>query len=263
MEAVYKAEVLYTSNGTPYLREPGLVLIAQTRTDLGGVASFLEGAGFGTDYLQDPTQIPDGTGVCKFAGQLCYLSLGEKRTKNSDAAKYFKNILESGHFSVLEHATYSFFMYGVSRSLTHELVRHRHLSPSQVSQRYCDTPRFVERPEFQHSNFLHEAFEGRIDRTADEYRWLLANLHAPEAAGGAGRTAARKATRQAARACLTNETEAPLVMSGNARAWRHFLDLRMSEHAEPEIRRLAHRACAALQEVDPELFQGYSPDFAW
>jgi hypothetical protein len=122
------APVLRTARGTPYLREPGVALLSLPATDLRGMAGFLGGfdaaLGF-PGYLQDPDPLPPAEALCKAAGQTCYASFGPRRTPNARAAEYLENIRASGHGSVLEHAAFTVLLYGVSRSLTHELVRHR------------------------------------------------------------------------------------------------------------------------------------------
>jgi thymidylate synthase (FAD) len=168
-------EVYETKTGLTYLREPGVAVLSVPRVEFTGLQSFLNG--FHRElqfyqYLNDPTPLEPAESLCKVAGQLCYLSFGPNRTTNEFAEAYFQNIKESGHGSVLEHANISVLMWGVSRSLTHELVRHRAgFGFSQVSQRYVGgkTLRFVERPEYANDKFLHDLFEDRIERTQREY----------------------------------------------------------------------------------------------
>lgn len=258
-------EVYETKLGLSYLREPGVAIISIPYVDLSGVQGFLDGFPRELEffkYLEDPTPLPSAESLCKFAGQLCFLSHGPQRTLNEDAAKYFQNIKESGHGSVLEHANVSVLLWGVSRSLTHELVRHRAgFGFSQVSQRYVGgrTLRFVERPEYVEDEFLHELFEDRIERTQREYEGITDYLLTKQKAGSEilsadRKTDLRKKVRQAARSLLPNETEAPVVVTGNVRAWRHFLNMRGSEHAEVEIRRAAFETYRCLIQVAPLLF---------
>jgi thymidylate synthase (FAD) len=253
-----------TSAGTPYLTAPGVAVLARPEVRLDGMQPFLDGfdqaLGFGA-YLDDPAPVDPGARMVKAAGQTCYASFGAGRTRNADAERYIANLIASGHHSVLEHACYSLLIYGVSRSLTHELVRHRHLSVSQLSQRYVSGRilRFVERPEFQRDPELHEAFERRIDRARREYHELADRLLARQRDGAQllsaeARTDLRKKVQQTARALLPNETETILVATANARAWRWILELRGSAHAETEIRELAVRALLCLQQVEPLLF---------
>ncbi|MBA3474108.1 MAG: FAD-dependent thymidylate synthase, partial [Rubrobacter sp.] len=113
-----------------------------------------------------------------FSGN-CYMSFGPRRTTNENAAAYFERLTSAGHGSVLEHASFSFLLYGISRSVTHELVRHRAgVGISQVSQRYVSAAvlRFVERPEYQNDPRLHALFEERADRAAAEYEAMADRL---------------------------------------------------------------------------------------
>jgi thymidylate synthase (FAD) len=243
-------------------------MLARPQVSIAGMADFL--GGFSADlnfaqYLDDPTELPPGAQLCKTAGQVCYASFGVKRTYNADAARYFRNIMESGHGSVLEHASYTLLFFGISRSVTHELVRHRAgVGVSQISQRYVSgrVLRFVERPEYQGDAELHEAFERRIDAAAEEYGRVADRLMAQQKAGseilsGEARTDLRKKVQQAARSVLPNETEAPIVVTANVRAWRHILEMRANPHAETEIRALAFRAYLCLVHTEPMLFGDY------
>ncbi len=257
-----------TERGTPYLRVPGVALLARPAIAMGNLAYFLEG--FSPElqfrqYLDDPTALPSAAQICKTAGQLCYMSFSPKRTLNAAADRYFRNIKESGHGSVLEHANFTFLFYGISRSVTHELVRHRAgFSFSQTSQRYVSgrVLRFVERPEYAADAELHAAFERRIDAAAEEYDRIAQRLLEQQKAGsellsGEARTDLRKKVQQAARSVLPNETEAPIVVTANVRAWRHFLEMRANPHAEIEIRALAFRTYLCLAAAEPILFNDY------
>ncbi|MBX5448492.1 FAD-dependent thymidylate synthase [Thermogemmatispora sp.] len=272
MEAGFAAihvPVQHSPAGVPYLTAPGVVLLARPQTNLQGLAPFLEGfdpAYRFSEYVHDPTVLPDGAQLCKVAGQTCYLSFGPRRTLNAQAGRYFDHLKASRHGSVLEHATFSFFVYGVSRSLTHELIRHRAgFSYSQTSQRFVDgrTLRFVERPEYRQDEHLHRLFLQRIERAATEYAELSEYLLTRQQAGdpllsAEARTDLRKRVQQCSRSLLPNETEAPLVVTANARAWRHVIEERTAPHAEIEIRELFVRIFVCLALVDPILFGDYT-----
>jgi thymidylate synthase (FAD) len=260
--------VYHTKSGTTYLRAPGVVMLARPQTNVAGLAGFLEG--FDTElgflsYLDDPTPLPDSSQLCKTSGQTCYLSFGPRRTKNENAAAYIERLTSAGHGSVLEHANFSFLLYGISRSVTHELVRHRAGTGfSQVSQRYVSGAvlRFVERPEYQEDEELHGLFEERADRAAAEYQEMADRLLERQEGGASMLTAdyktdARKKVQQTARSLLPNETEAPMVFTGNVRALRHIVEMRADAHAESEIRNLAVRIFLCLRTADPILFGDY------
>jgi thymidylate synthase (FAD) len=260
--------VYRTGTGTPYLKAPGIVMLARPQTNVAGLAGFLEG--FDPElrfpeYLDDPTRLPDSSQLCKTAGQTCYMSFGPRRTKNENAAAYIERLTSAGHGSVLEHASFSFLLYGISRSVTHELVRHRAgVGFSQISQRYVSGAvlRFVERPEYQEDEELHRLFEKRADRAAAEYG-EMADLLLDRQGGGNSmlsadyKTDARKKVQQTARSLLPNETEAPMVFTGNVRALRHIIEMRADAHAESEIRNLALRLFLCAFTVDPILFGDY------
>src|SRR5256714_15302872 len=135
---------------------------------------------------------------------------------------------------------------------------------SQLSQRYVSGRmlRFVERPEYQDDEDLHNQFLQRIERAASEYASLTNRLLEMQQAGvsilsAEARTDLRKKVQQAARSVLPNETEAPIVVTGNVRAWRHILEMRANPHAETEIRALAFRAYLCLVHTEPLLFGDY------
>ena len=255
--------------GIPYLIAPGVVMLARPQIHMEGLTGFLNGFDPSlrfSHYLDDPTPLPDGAQLCKVAGQVCYMSFGPGHSFNAQAKRYFDNLKSSGHGSVIEHACFSLLFYGISRSVTHELVRHRAgFSLSQTSQRYVSGKvlRFVERPEYRTDDTLHEHFLQRIERAASEYATLTNKLLEMQQAGvnilsAEARTDLRKKVQQTARSVLPNETEAPIVVTANARAWRHFIEMRASSHAETEIRELATRAFLCLRQCDNVLFDDYS-----
>lgn len=259
----------HSPGGIPYMIMPGVAVLAKPQFNMAALPGFLEGFDPSlqfTDYVNDPTPLPDGAQLCKVAGQVCYMSFSPKRTFNDRAEQYFNNLKSSGHGSVFEHANFSLLLYGISRSVTHEIVRHRAgFGFSQLSQRYVSGRmlRFVERPEYQGDDDLHDQFIQRIERVAGEYASLTSRLLEMQQSGvnilsAEVRTDLRKKVQQCARSVLPNETEAPMVMTGNARAWRHFIEMRASAHAEVEIRALATRVFLCLHNVDPILFDDYS-----
>ncbi len=265
------AVVYRTANGTPYLKKPGVVMIARPQVELSGMQEFLDGfdpeLGFG-DYLSDPDQLPAPSQLSKVSGQICYASFGPGRSWNRDGAKYLDNIKAQKHGSVIEHASVSFFLYGISRSLTHEGVRHRAGTAfSQISQRYVDGKvlRFVLRPEYDDGGELLQDAENDFDDRADKYEQTAQKLLTRQKGGSellSGEKARdrRKKVNQAARSYLPNHTEAPMVWTGNMRSWRHVGEMRASEHAEVEINELAVRIYLCLYQLDPIMFSDYKLD---
>lgn len=253
-----------TQNGTPYLRKPGIVPLTMPMLITNGPTTFLHhiDLSFESAELDDWNKMSAGELAIKFAGQLCYLAFGDARTKNADMLAYLNNILKSGHGSVLEHANYGFWVYGISRACSHEIVRHRHLSPSQLSQRYVDPDkvRFVLHPGFAHVKRMVEMFENRIDKIREEYIEFHKYIEAifgedVDDSKRDRRRAKRKMINQAARMMLPNETETMMVLTGNLRAWRHFFRLRGSSEADAEIRQLAVEIYRALVPLAPNALQ--------
>ena len=205
--------------------------------------------------------------LCEVAGRVCYMSFARPRPGGNRA--YLEHIKESGHGSVLEHAVWNLLITGVSRSLTHELVRHRvGFSYSQLSQRYVDesNAEYVEPDIIASDAELHATWTDAVRYAREAYvrlvRLLESKLEDESFASrwlpaGATVTGRRKVARQAARSVLPNATETKIFVTANARALRHFLELRGSRHAEPEIRKLANILLEVLQRESPHLFGDY------
>ena len=208
----------------------------------------------GVAWIGDST---DGERLAEFAGRLCYMS--QHNPARRTTRDYLENIKKQGHGSVLEHANYSLLLEGVSRSLTHELVRHRAgFAYSQLSQRYVDESdaAFVVPPAIVGDEELEGAWRAQIEAAQASYVALVAQLM--ERYGWvADKVHRRKMAREAARGVLPNSTETKIVVTGNARAWRTMLELRSSEGAELEIRRAAVAILRVLQAEAPAFFSDF------
>jgi thymidylate synthase (FAD) len=216
-----------------------------------------------TEFLAPPdvpwsTDADGGAALVEFAGRACYQSWSKPNPRTATNAGYVQHIIDVGHFSVLEHASVSFYITGISRSCTHELIRHRHFSYSQLSQRYvpADDAEVVLPPGLEDDPELQELFLAAADASRAAYTELLTRLEA-KLADVPNATLRRKQARQAARAVLPNATETRIVVTGNYRAWRHFIAMRASEHADVEIRRLAIACLRRLTEVAPTVFADF------
>jgi thymidylate synthase (FAD) len=216
------------------------------------------------DFLE-PSHLPvawlgEGTGgerLAEFAGRLCYMS--QANPAKRPTREYLDNIKKQGHGSVLEHANYTILVEGVSRSLTHELVRHRAgFAYSQLSQRYVDESNacFVVPPAVIGDEKLEAGWRAQVEsaqktyvamveQLMERYGWIPDRVHR------------RKMAREAGRAVLPNATETKIVVTGNVRAWRTMLELRSSEAAELEIRRFAVGALRLLQREAPGFFSDF------
>jgi len=195
--------------------------------------------------------------LAEVAGRTCYMSFGKGRKSNRE---YLENILSSKHGSVLEHAVWCLLITGVSRALTHELVRHRAgFGYSQLSQRYVDESdaRYVVPPLYQESPELREKWQQSIEALRKAYAELAdaTTEYVQQKHPEMSPRDRRKWARQAARSILPNATETKIFVTGNSRAWRHFLELRGSVHADTEIRLLAVEVFRVLKKESPNIFQ--------
>ena len=216
--------------------------------------AFAEPAHLPVDWKGEST---DGERLAEFAGRLCYMS--QKNPAGRTTREYLENIKRQGHGSVLEHANYSLLLEGVSRSLTHELIRHRAgFGYSHLSQRYVDESEaaFVCPPAVVGDETLERAWREQVEAAQRAYVGMVAQLM-ERYAWVADKVHRRKMAREAARAVLPNATETKIVVTGNARAWRTMLELRASEAAELEIRRLAVAVVRVLQAEAPAFFSDF------
>jgi thymidylate synthase (FAD) len=246
------------------LTEPGVYLIGKQVVQTAELDRFL--ADHGVSWQSDSSVAAEV--ITETSGRICYMSFAKPRPGGN--AAYLGHIKEVGHGSVLEHGVWNFLFTGVSRSLTHELVRHRAgFGFSQLSQRYVDesVAEYVEPDIIAADPELHAVWLDAVAHAHAAYVKLAEGLNAkladPKAATAAllppdaDRTTRRKAARQAARSVLPNATETKIFVTANARALRHFLESRGAAAAEPEIRKLAGKVLDVLQAESPNLFGDY------
>lgn len=207
---------------------------------------------FSPDWRPDP-EATDAESLIEAAGRLCYGSWKRPNPLTSRIRGYINNIRSQRHFSVFEHATASFLIEGISRDCTHQLVRHRHFSYSELSRRFVDS----ENPDFAWPPALGPDWTALPDDIAvalgaaqeesiEAYRKIRDFL--------TGRGLGRKQAREAARSVMPGMIETKIVVTGNLRAWRHFINVRGSEHADAEIRTVAIAVARKLSEVAPHVF---------
>ncbi|AWK73098.1 thymidylate synthase (FAD) [Rhodococcus oxybenzonivorans] len=201
------------------------------------------------------TDADGGEALAEFAGRACYQSWSKPNPRTATNAGYLRHLLEVGHESVLEHGSVTFYITGISRSCTHELIRHRHFSYSQLSQRFVreNDSNVVVPPAIAGDPELEALFATATDASRAAYGELLEALEA-KLAETSSLPVRNKEARQAARAVLPNATETRVVVTGNYRAWRHFVSMRATEHADVEIRRLAVECLRQLQKAAPNVF---------
>lgn len=227
-------------------RAPRVTLLARPQ--------FVEPAHLPTQWVGQAT---GGERLAEFAGRICYMS--QHNPAKRSTADYLENIKKQGHGSVLEHAVYVLLIEGISRSCTHELVRHRAgFGYSQLSQRYVDESEaaFVMPPAVIGDAALEAAWEAQMSSAQAAYVAAVEKLMQRYEAV-ADRVHRRKMAREAARSVLPNGTETKIVVSGNVRAWRTMLELRAGEGAEQEIRRMALAVLSVLQAEAPAFFSDF------
>ena len=246
-----------------FISEPKVYLVSRPSVDWEQVSAFL--ADEGVPGIPDSIRAGDdeSSAVIEISARLCYMSFGRGRR---DIEEFVTNLLSSKDGSVFEHVNYGFVFTGVSRSLTHELVRHRAgFAYSQRSQRYVDETNapFVLPPALTMMDGNSEEagliLKEALEAASESYERLVEVLQeAIPRDKFDSRTDHRKAIRQAARAVLPNATETKIFVTGNVRAWRHFIEMRGAVFADWEIRNLAIRVLDELRREAPLLFGDFA-----
>ena len=193
---------------------------------------------------------PDPEATVALAARLCYspVSIGELRDRlsGSDIRKFLEKILTLGHLSVLEHASFTFGIEGVSRVTTHHLVRHRVASFSQQSQRYVSHKEMFQvviPPSISADPVMEEKFSSQMRE--------LHRLYGEMVESGI--------PAEDARYVLPNATETKILATMNVRELLHFFRLRCCERAQWEIRALAVEMLKLAKSAAPILFEGAGP----
>lgn len=193
---------------------------------------------------------PDPERAIATAARLCYAPVGASELMETMPEERVRSVLStimgSGHFSTLEHASFTFAIDGVSRALTHQLVRHRIASYNQQSQRYVKfkqgvsvvTPHTV-----QESSEAGAIYQQAIDAATEAYAKLL-ELGIPA---------------EDARYLLPNAAESKIVVTMNARTLYHFFSERCCNRAQWEIRELAWKMLELVRPLAPYVFADAGP----
>jgi thymidylate synthase (FAD) len=179
----------------------------------------------------------------ELCGRVCYKS--EDKITDESAVKFISNIIKQGHESVLEHVSFS-VRFICDRGVSHEIVRHRIASYSQESTRYC--------------NYSKGDFDGQITVIEPLYLepgtegYEIWRKACQEAEDNYFKLLQYGCTAQEARAVLPNSLKTEIVMTANIREWRHFLKLRTSKAAHPQIKEVAEMLLEQLNFLLPSLF---------
>jgi len=196
----------------------------------------------------------DSEEVIEVAGRLCYFSFGDVQSEKSNA-DFIRHLIKMGHNSVLEHVNWTFLITGISRTLTHQLVRHRvGVSFSQLSQQFHDETdaTFIEPDQLRHFPELLSFWEKAVSSSKQAYTKLKNALES------SGTIKDQNVIRSIARSLLPNATATKLVMTANARELRHLIKLRGSRSCDEEMRRFIAGLLQKLKNESSVLFSDFS-----
>lgn len=229
------------------LVDPGVILL-QKSTPLGNIIPILY-RDFGGEQRERHYDISSPRATIEFAGRICYKALKAKNPDTDSHRGYIHNILKQKHYSVLEHSSYTFLLTGISRADSHEIVRHRHFSFSQESQRFVmqsepfqiSVHPTIEREGFdieQYAEFLAEDF-----KVANDLYDILKK-----------KGLKHKQAAEAARQVLPNAAAVTMVVTGNVRSWMEFVSKRDHPAADAAIQKIARQIANILASELPEVF---------
>lgn len=200
------------------------------------------------------------------AAKLCYSAVGVDdivSNLNEENVEKFLNMLMSyGHQSPIEHVSFTFAVEGVSRSLTHQLVRHRIASYSQQSQRYVKLNQFeyIVPPAINNNEKCKEIYVNAMKNIQRDYDIIVNNLMQDYLKQGLDKKVAEKKAIEDARYVFPNACETKIILTMNARSLINFFNHRCCERAQWEIRNLADEMLKQVKEVAPILFKYAGPN---
>ncbi|KYK30166.1 thymidylate synthase ThyX [Thermoplasmatales archaeon SG8-52-1] len=168
-----------------------------------------------------------------------------EKTSDKELKAILEQVMNLGHNSVIEHTNFTFAISDVSRSLTHQLVRHRIASYAQQSQRYVNLkePNYVTPPKIENNKKMKQAYDETMKNIWEEYNKLI-KLGIPA---------------EDARFILPNATSTNIIVTMNARSLLNFFELRCCQHAQWEIRQLANNMLQKVKKVAPTIFKNAGP----
>lgn len=231
---------------------PELYVLSRPSFDSSELQRFLSDRGLAWVASSDAT---DGEHLVEVCGRVCYMSFSSDVSKvRHPNSTYIENLVRKGHESVLEHANWTFILAGVSRAFTHQLVRHRiGFSFSQLSQQYHDESKAKILPPQGLHGEAREVWEAATTTATDAYRRIVELTDANEAAD----SETKRRLRSAARSLLPNAVETVIAVSANARAIRHFLNLRGSIIGDIEMRQVSAAIFRMVSDDARALFRDF------
>ncbi|MDI6785447.1 MAG: FAD-dependent thymidylate synthase [bacterium] len=202
-------------------------------------------------YVELLNHTPNPEKAIAMAAKLCYSPAKIKELKkdididNSKVKSFIHKLFQMGHFSPFEHISFTFGIEGISRTTSHQLVRHRIASYSQQSQRYVEYEHldYVVPPKISENKELKNAFITMMKKIQETYRYFLKNEIATEDA----------------RYILPNATCTKIIVTMNARSLLHFFELRCCYRAQWEIQKLACEMLMLVTNITPSIFEKAGP----
>lgn len=204
---------------------------------------------------------PNADEIVAKAAKLCYSKvgveeIGQKLTPEK-IQKFVKMLADMGHGSPIEHVSFTFAIEGISRTTSHQLVRHRIASYSQQSQRYVDLDKtfgYITPPQISGNRQAQQIYENTVDVIHSAYNHIADLLHRQLIEKGVEPKAARKIAIEDARYILPNACETKMVVTMNARTLLHFFHHRCCNRAQWEIRNLADEMLELVKGVASAIF---------
>jgi thymidylate synthase (FAD) len=216
---------------------------------------------------------PQPQKVISMAAKLCYSQVGveeiEQNLTDEAIEKFLNMLVNIGHESPLEHVSFTFAIEGISRSCSHQIVRHRIASFSQQSQRYVKLEQFeyIIPPHIQEIEEARKIFIEAMEQDQKSYDKLVDILFDKHynnliANGKTEKEATKQAEKKAiedARYVFPNACETKMVLTMNTRSLYNFFNHRCCERAQWEIRELATKMLEEVKKVAPTLFKNCGP----
>jgi len=190
---------------------------------------------------------PNAQDIIERACRTCYLSFNRYNPPSS-TEELIKKVIKKGHHSVLEHALATFRIKGGSRVFTHELVRHRLMSPSQESQRYVEYGKTKNFEYVVPPTIKNTKFEDRFKKLAEETFGLYQQMVKADI------------PKEDSRYILPNATTSEIVISANFRELRHIFEVRCVERAHWEIRQICLEMLRIMKKQAPIVFWDFEID---
>lgn len=232
-------------------------LIARPTIDWEAIDQFLKAESL--TWRRSP-QTTETEHLVEFSGRVCYMSFGDKQSSRTNR-QYISNLIDQGHESVLEHAFWTFEFSRVSRSFSHQLVRHRiGFSFSQLSQQYVDHEAFEMLAPLDLSRWptVSAAWSKAEQSIRDAYRELRDEVaRSFPATAFSNEKERQRFIHNVARQILPNAVSTTIVVTANARAIRHFLALRGANEGDAEMRDVAVKLFKTVSREAPRLFEDF------